>query len=233
MGTNLNHDEIYKTLENEIVLLKILPGEMISENSLCKRFNISRTPIRSVLQRLQQKGFVQIVPCRGTIVTTVNIQIASQWIYQRWAVESMVLKDFINCHTPEDIAWLHHLQKELRKIPERAKETGQFDLNEFLTMDFAAHQVWFRRTDKMYLWNQLTQPQPDYSRFIRLDVVRGRNVPDVLAEHEELIRLIEEKDGDAIVALLKRHLYGGIRRMGSELFSEEYEKYFSPSSERK
>ena len=45
-------DEIYKTLEGEIIELKILPGEVLSENQLCKRFGVSRTPIRSVLQRL-------------------------------------------------------------------------------------------------------------------------------------------------------------------------------------
>ena len=45
----LNNDEIYKILEDEIVSLRIQPGDILSENSLCKRFHVSRTPIRSVL----------------------------------------------------------------------------------------------------------------------------------------------------------------------------------------
>ena len=74
MEANLSCDEIYRILENEIAQLKILPGETLSENTLCRRFHISRTPIRSVLQRLQQNGFVQIVPCKGTIVTSINLK---------------------------------------------------------------------------------------------------------------------------------------------------------------
>ena len=44
--------DIYRQLEQEIVGLYILPGETLSENQLCSRFGVSRTPIRSVLQRL-------------------------------------------------------------------------------------------------------------------------------------------------------------------------------------
>ena len=55
MDTGLSVDEIYQILEGEIVSLEIKPGEMLSENTLCKRFSISRTPVRSALQRLEQK----------------------------------------------------------------------------------------------------------------------------------------------------------------------------------
>ena len=66
MATLQHTDELYHILEDEICALKILPGEALSENQLCKRFGVSRTPIRSVLQRLEQNRFVQIIPCKGT-----------------------------------------------------------------------------------------------------------------------------------------------------------------------
>lgn len=53
MATLQHTDELYHILEDEICTLKILPGEALSENQLCKRFGVSRTPIRSVLQRLE------------------------------------------------------------------------------------------------------------------------------------------------------------------------------------
>ena len=67
--------------------------------------------------------------------------------------------------------------------------------------------------DRWYIWQNLTKPQPDYSRFTRLDVVRANNVPDVLSEHREILRVIREKDVDAIEPLIRHHLYGGLRRM--------------------
>ena len=78
MAEQLHPEDIYQTLEYEIVTLKIKPGETISENQLCKRFGISRTPVRTALQRLEQNGFVQIIPCKGTIVTPINLDIVDQ-----------------------------------------------------------------------------------------------------------------------------------------------------------
>ena len=75
MAEQLHPEDIYQTLEYEIVTLKIKPGETISENQLCKRFGISRTPVRAALQRLEQNGFVQIIPCKGTIVTPIDLDI--------------------------------------------------------------------------------------------------------------------------------------------------------------
>ena len=87
------------------------------------------------------------------------------------------------------------------------------DINAFLTLDLEMHAIWFCSMNKWYIWQNLTKPQPDYSRFTRLDVVRANNVPDVLSEHREILRVIREKDLDAIEPLIRRHLYGGLRRM--------------------
>ena len=168
METNLTCDEIYDILEHEIAQLKILPGETISENPLCKRFHISRTPVRSVLQRLQYAGFVQIVPHKGTIVTPISLKLASQWIFQRMAVECMVIRDFINICSPTDVAKLHYTHQLLQKIVDKMHQNPEgFDINEFLHTDLDMHRIWFQVTDKLPLWENLTKPQPDYSRFIR------------------------------------------------------------------
>ena len=129
----------------------------------------------------------------------------------------MVLRDFLQMYSPTDLARIHYIQQQLLDIAETRHTSDQFDINQFLTTDLSMHRVWFQATDKLYLWDTLTKPQADYSRFIRLDIVGARNVPDVLEEHLELIDLIEEKDAAAIEPLLKRHLYGGVRRMGGQM----------------
>ena len=226
MAQQTSTEEIYRTLEEEILSLKIPPNDTLSENQLCKRFNVSRTPIRSVLQRLEQNHFVQIIPCKGTMVTAIHIDIVSQIIYQRVAVESMVLRDFAKICTPVQLAEVEHAYSLMVQAAQGSSQPEIFDLNHFLDYDLQMHAIWFEHTNKQYLWQQLTRPQADYSRFIRLDILRANNVPDVLAEHKEILRIIEEKDLDAIEPLISRHLYGGIRRLGDLLFSEEYQALF-------
>lgn len=109
MATLQHTDELYHILEDEICALKILPGEALSENQLCKRFGVSRTPIRSVLQRLEQNRFVQIIPCKGTIVTAIDTGVVDQLIFQRVAVEGMVFRDFVQSCSPMEILAVEHL----------------------------------------------------------------------------------------------------------------------------
>lgn len=113
MATLQHTDELYHILEDEICALKILPGEALSENQLCKRFGVSRTPIRSVLQRLEQNRFVQIIPCKGTIVTAIDIGVVDQLIFQRVAVEGMVFRDFVQSCSPMEILAVEHLYNVL------------------------------------------------------------------------------------------------------------------------
>ena len=198
MAVQQNTDEIYHILEDEICSLAILPGEALSENQLCKRFGISRTPIRSVLQRLEQNHFVQIIPCKGTIVTTIDPSVVDQIIYQRVAVECMVFRDFVQICSPMEIIEIEHLYDLLQQAAEGREHPESFDFNHFLACDLEMHHYWFHKTGKEYLWHLLTLPQADYSRFIRLDVVGARNVPSVLSEHAEMLRILREKDLSAI-----------------------------------
>jgi DNA-binding GntR family transcriptional regulator len=50
--------EAYQKLRELIVWGRIAPGTRIIERDLARRLEISRTPIRSALQRLQQEGYV-------------------------------------------------------------------------------------------------------------------------------------------------------------------------------
>lgn len=227
MEENVTVEEIYRTLENEIVSLAIQPGEHLSENTLCKRFSVSRTPIRSALQRLERNHFVSIIPHKGTIVTPVNIETANQMIYQRLAVETMVFRDFVSICTPMQSARVSCAMDELEEISRTGYEKEPFHINRFLEADLAMHKIWFYAMGKKYLWESLTRPQADYSRFIRLDIIGGGNVADVVAEHRQMQNIIDSKDMDAIEPLMKRHLYGGIRRLGNMLFSSRYKDFFA------
>jgi len=217
------HDTVYPRLHREILELTIKPGTLISENALCARFGVSRTPVRAALQRLREKELVEIVPHKGSFVTRLRFDIVDQIIYLRVAVESMVLRDFARSCTQAQLeqAWaIHHQMEEEAARPQPSS-------GRFFQLDCALHETWFRAMNKMFLWEGIQREQADYSRFRMLDIVEAHNMPDVLAEHRELLRILSEKDLPAVEPLMRKHLYGGVRRLGSKLF-EEFGDYFVP-----
>ena len=54
---NLN-DAVYRLLYQNIINLTLKPGSALSETSLAKELDLSRTPIRNALMQLQKNGLV-------------------------------------------------------------------------------------------------------------------------------------------------------------------------------
>ncbi len=231
MSVPPNTKEIYQILESEIVSLKIAPGEVLTENSLCERFQVSRTPIRSVLQRLQENKFVEIIPHKSTTVTRINLNIATQLIYERVAIESMVFRDFVRTASPTAVEQVRDLLHRMETLAEASHHLEEFDSYAFLAADHDMHEFWFLFCGKDMLWKRIIRPHPDYSRLMRMDVTGAKNVPDVLHDHQLMMQMIDDHSEAGIEELMVRHMYGNVRRLGSKLFSGEYKKYLQPLQE--
>ena len=65
---------IYKAIRERICLLEYAPGTVLNEGQLADEFEVSRTPIRNVLQRLNYEGLLKTRNGVGTIVSEVDIK---------------------------------------------------------------------------------------------------------------------------------------------------------------
>ena len=54
-------DDVYIQLKKDIAEFRLVPGDRFSENEVCERLSVSRTPVRQALARLQQEGFVEVL----------------------------------------------------------------------------------------------------------------------------------------------------------------------------
>jgi DNA-binding GntR family transcriptional regulator len=67
-------DEVFLTLSKAIISGEIPPGQRLDEPSVCRRFGVSRTPVREALRRLGGTGLVEVVPRRGVTVSRISVQ---------------------------------------------------------------------------------------------------------------------------------------------------------------
>lgn len=74
-------ERLYSTVRDRICLLEYAPGERLSEEELAAEFNVSRTPIRRVLSRLEAEGLVESRHGVGTLVIDLNTYALAQ-VYQ-------------------------------------------------------------------------------------------------------------------------------------------------------
>jgi DNA-binding GntR family transcriptional regulator len=65
-------EQAYRLIEEQIVTLRLKPGDVISEQMLSANFKIGRTPIREALQRLAREGLITVLPRKGILVSDIN-----------------------------------------------------------------------------------------------------------------------------------------------------------------
>lgn len=97
------HERMFQLLRDRIYFLDYAPGCVLSEVELAQEFEISRTPLRRVLSRLEAEGLVQSVHGVGTIVTDVDIE-ALQQVYQlRMELAELLGRLCLVPRAPEDL----------------------------------------------------------------------------------------------------------------------------------
>ena len=93
-------DQVFKQILRRIIKLKLEPGQLISENQMAKEYGVSRTVIRTVFARLQQLGFLEIYPQRGTYISLIDLHHIEDLLVLRTAVEKEVIYEMFTSLGP-------------------------------------------------------------------------------------------------------------------------------------
>ena len=65
-------EKVFEYIKNAILNGEFKAGERIVERELAEKLNISRTPIREALFRLESLGFVKTLPRKGVVVSIMT-----------------------------------------------------------------------------------------------------------------------------------------------------------------
>lgn len=65
-------DQATRLLEELVVVSDLAPGAAVTEQELCERLKLGRTPVREAVQRLATQRLLKVLPRRGIVVTQVE-----------------------------------------------------------------------------------------------------------------------------------------------------------------
>lgn len=65
---------VYRSVRQAIATGRFKPGDRLREVTIANLLNVSRTPVRDALKRLESEGLLTIAPSRGLIVTELDRQ---------------------------------------------------------------------------------------------------------------------------------------------------------------
>ncbi len=125
---------LHETLRERITLLTYPPGTRLDLDQLAREFNVSRTPIRNVLQRLERDGLVNTRHGVGTMVADVDFGEVREATILRTHIAEMI--GSINPQPPDQQAL-----EIMETLPARIRSILKHpDQEEYVRIDLHLHQ---------------------------------------------------------------------------------------------
>ena len=200
MMRRTSSETIYDELKDDIIFLRLKPGEEISQADVSSKYDVSRSPVRDALMRLRSEGLVVMRPQRGCWVSKIDLSRVDDECFFRLALEKSVIDRYREYMKPSDITRLEYfiaLQKEA---------SAASDPVAFYNADDDMHSIFFEATGLMRIW-QLIQRETGNHRRMRILSMGSKDVLDKnIAQHEELVEALRRKDFPLAVTLETEHL---------------------------
>ncbi|MEG2869452.1 MAG: GntR family transcriptional regulator [Paraclostridium sp.] len=191
---------VYDSLKSTIISGKIPVGERIIEKEYASKLNISRTPIREALKKLQSEELVEYIPKYGVVVKRVSKDDAIEVYKIRESLEILVINNAIDNITLHEINQIH----ELLDLTEVKNCEGDLIEVQKLFKDF---NTAIYKASKMNRLPLMISQLNDYLHHFRnisiLDAVRRDNA---INEHRQILKAIIDKDKNLAEMVIKKHL---------------------------
>ena len=111
----LRKDQIMETIKREILMLTLAPGMPLDEASLSAQFQISRTPLRDILQRLAGEGYVIITQNKGAMVAPMDPKSMRNFFMTAPMIYATISRLAAQNATTKDIARLSETQRHFKE----------------------------------------------------------------------------------------------------------------------
>jgi len=207
----------YAIIKSQILNSELAPGSQITEQALAQALNMSRTPVREAVVRLEQEGLLTIVPRHGVQISSLSPSDMRE-IYEillslePTAVELLTLRR----PGPDMLAPLieacDHMEAALKNDPP--------DMRAWIEADAAFHnQLLMMCGNKRLMAMALTVSEQAHRA--RMFTLPFRPAPhQSTVEHREVLEAM--KKGDARLA---RTLYEHHRRRGGQAMMDLIERH--------
>lgn len=193
---------VYARLKQDIADFKLVPGDRFTENELCLRLEVSRTPVREALFRLQQEGYVEVMFRSGWRVLPFDFDRFEQLYDFRMVIETTAVHRLcvgdnrIDADILKDLAaiWLVPVAERLTD-PVRV---GQLDEAFHCALVVAAGNAEMARVHR---------DVTERIRIIRrLDFTQAARIDATYDEHAKILREIQRNRPDQAELLLRTHI---------------------------
>ena len=193
-------DHVYERLEEDILTGLYKRGEPLTEMTISKRFNISRTPVRSAIHRLAEEGLVKLSPNKGAVVTGISQDDIIDIYKIRMRLDGLAAAMAAEKMSDEDIERLRE-SVELSEFYSKRK-----DAEHQKELDTAFHALIYTATGSRMLAGILSELHKKAKLYRKISLGVESRAEKSINEHREILEAIEHRDPAAAERLTQNHV---------------------------
>ena len=197
-------DEVYRQILSAILSGYIEPGARIVQEKLAAEINVSRTPVREALLRLEQEGILEITSRSGFRIRKIT-DTEEQEIYQaREAVEGYSARIVAESGTPEQ----HNIIEKVITAEQRLQSNR---IEDFFQANKTIHRTIVEQTGNGYLLEMFDSLWNRGISFRLFATIGNVELAESFGEHQVLIAAIRTLSPEAAEAAMVAHIRDGLK----------------------
>lgn len=196
-------DIVFNDLLKKIIEVEFVPGEKISENEISRRYNVSRSVIRSAFSRLKEMKFIDVFPQRGSFVSLVDIDYIENILILRTSIEKEMMKRLMDLPKEKKDITKKKLLENLEKQKEyyNKKYTSEF---KFLDEEF--HRIIIESVHGEGVMSLIEGHLNHMVRWRNIDIVSLNRINQLIDDHERIVKSLIDEDQEALEINTNKHL---------------------------
>jgi DNA-binding GntR family transcriptional regulator len=201
----LLREEVYDQLRADMISCRLAPGTEIRENDLAQRFEVSKSPVRDALMRLEREGLVITLPRQGYRVAPVSLVDIQDMFHLRDALERACMERIVRRANDEQLAQVDRF----RRFDATAWDGG------FVTYNREFHRTLARIAGNARMRDQLIDLVDQMERAVQLSVssLKKGDPQALVQEHVQIIDALQARQVPRAQRLVSRHVAGAAKRV--------------------
>ena len=193
-------EQVYLRLKSDIFDFRLLPGERFTETAMAALHEVSRTPMRDALYRLQREGYLDVEFRRGWQVRNLDFAQFDNFYDLRIVLECAALERI--CQMPDTPAELEAL-KAIWLVPDDEREN---DGRVVAQLDEQFHTGLVSAAGNAELTRVHAEVTEKIRIIRRLDFTQDKRVDATYQEHAKLLKLVLRRKATEALLLLRSHI---------------------------
>ena len=192
-------DQVFEKLESDIIAGVYPRGEVLTELKLVEQLNVSRTPIREALRRLEQERLIRDSG-KGSVVLGITLEDLEDIMDIRLRCEGLAAYYAAKNRTPEDARRL----RQLSELQDFYFEKGDFD--HLREIDDEFHESIYEISGRTVLMDTLRPLHRKTQRYRRSSYSVPERRQKSIGEHKEICEAICSGDAALAEELMEKHI---------------------------